>query len=482
MKGNLKRVGQSSAAAVDDRAMPHNLDAERMVLGAMMRDREALHRAHEILGDDAFYQPSHQVIYDALLQLSSQNIAIDLTTLSDALERQALLEAAGGHIALIELAQSVATTANVEYHARIVQERAMRRRLIRRCTELIQTAHDGAEDADQLLSIAEERIFNLSQQRTGRSWNAVGKFLDSALEKIQKAQEQQGALTGLTSGFRDLDQLTSGFQPSDLVILAARPSVGKTSLVLNFAENAALLSGQGVGIFSLEMSSEQIAERVLCSQAKVNLKHLRSGLFTKRDANQLVQTAGRIHNMPLYIDDTPNLSPTEVMSRARRLKSEVPNLGLLIIDYLQLMSTGRGGDNRQQEVADISRALKILARDLDVPIIACSQLSRAVEKRDDGTPRLSDLRESGAIEQDADLVMFIHREALKQEFQGEEEELDAGQQAHFSYKLIIAKHRNGPVGEAPIYFAKEYTRFFDAVQDDEPPADFEGLPDEEVPF
>jgi len=267
--------------------------------------------------------------------------------------------------------------------------------------------------------------------------------------------------------------MTSGLQPSDLIILAARPSVGKTSLVLNIAENCAS-TGKAVGVFSLEMSCEQIAERVLCSCAKVNLKNLRSGFFTKREAGQILQTANRIHDIPLFIDDTPNLTPIEVFSRSRKLKMERPDLDLLIIDYLQLMSGGKGIESRQQEVAQISRSLKILARDINVPIIACSQLSRAVEKRDDHTPRLSDLRESGAIEQDADLVVFLHREALQGEFQGEEtEDLEAGRQINYSYKLIIGKHRNGPVGEVDIFFARQYTRFYDAAPEQS---------DEEVPF
>lgn len=475
------RSAKQSSAMDSSRTLPHNLEAERMVLGAMLIDTEAVHRAVEVLGHDSFYQPSHQLIYDALVDLSTQNVAIDTMTLSDCLERNGNLEKVGGHFAIIELANYVVTSANIEHHARIVRDRAIRRRLIRRCTEMVQDAYESGDEADQMLSRAEESIFNLSQQRGGRSFKPVGSFIDSALEKIENSQGNDGALTGLTSGFTDLDTLTSGFQASDLIILAARPSVGKTSLVLNFAENAAMQAQKAVGIFSLEMSCEQIAERVLCSQAKVNLKNLRSGFFTKRDAQQLIKTAGQIHDMPLYIDDTPNLTPTEVMSRSRRLMTEVPNLGMIIIDYLQLMSGNRGGDNRQQEVAELSRSLKILARDLDIPIIACSQLSRAVEKRDDGTPRLSDLRESGAIEQDADLVAFIHRESLQQKFEGEEENLDEGRQLHFTYKLIIAKHRNGPVGEVPIYFAKEYTRFFDAVKDDEEEP-FDARSDDEVPF
>ncbi len=466
---------KANQIASTDRTWPHNLEAEKKVLGAMMLDDEALHRANEILNELDFFQPHHQTIFKVLVEMSSKSIAIDLMTLSDVLERRGELATIGGGFYLAELAQNVATSANVEYHARIVRERSMRRRLIRECSTIIQEAYESADDSEELVSFAESRIFHLSQHRVGRSFNPLGKFLDAAIEKVQLAHEREGSLTGLSSGFRDLDSLTSGLQASDLIILAARPSVGKTSFVLNMAENIAM-AGTPSGIFSLEMSSEQIAERVLCSQAKVNLKHLRSGYFTKKDATRLLQTANRIHDIPLYIDDTPNLSPTEVFSRARRLKSERPDLGLLIIDYLQLMGSGGRVESRQQEVSDISRSLKILARDLNIPIIACSQLSRAIEKRDDHMPRLSDLRESGAIEQDADLVVFLHREPLKSDFEGkEEEDLEAGREIHYAYKLIIGKHRNGPIGEVDIYFAREYTRFFDAAKE-------EPQPDEDVPF
>lgn len=456
-----------------DKSLPHSLEAEKRVLGAMIRDADALYKVQGILGDSAFYQPGHQKIFTTLIELASRGTAIDLMTLSDALERKGEINQVGGSFYLAELVQSVATAVNVEYHAAIVREKALRRELIRRCSAIAQEAYESGDDSVEILARAETAIFNISQQRTDRSFDPVGKYLDAAIEKVQNAHAQKGSLTGLASGFHDLDQLTAGFQSSDLIILAARPSVGKTSLVLNIAENAAL-AGVPVGIFSLEMSSEQIAERVLCSQARVNLKHLRSGFFTKKDASLLLQTAGRIHNIPLYIDDTPNLTPTEVFSRSRRLKSQQSNLGLIIIDYLQLMNVGRYSENRQQEVSEISRSLKILARDLKVPIVACSQLSRAIEKRDDHLPRLSDLRESGSIEQDADLVIFLHRETLKGDFQGEEEEdLEAGKQIHYTYKLIIGKHRNGPVGEIDIYFAREYTRFYDAARE---------TPDEDVPF
>ena len=290
-----------------DRSLPHNLEAEKKVLGAMMRDQDALYRAQEILGDEAFYQPSHQMIYNGLIQLSSQNIAIDLLTLSEYLERRNELNLVGGAFYLAELAHSVVTSTNIEYHAVIVREHALRRKLIHQCTRIAQEAYESPDDAESLLSYAESEIFKLSQVRKGRSFEPVGKFLDTAIDKIQLAHQQKGTLTGLGSGFRDLDEMTTGFQASDLIILAARPSVGKTSLVLNFAENAAM-AGSAVGVFSLEMSSEQIAERVLCAQARVNLKHMRSGFFTKRDAAQLLETANRIHHMPLYIDDTPNLN------------------------------------------------------------------------------------------------------------------------------------------------------------------------------
>lgn len=457
----------------NDRSLPHSLDAEKKVLGAMIRDTEAIYRAHEILGNAPFYQPGHQKIYEALIELSTKGVAIDLMTLKDALERRNDLASIGDELYLIELVQSVATSANVEYHAAIVREKSLRRELIRKCSAIIEDAYTSPDDATDILSRAESEIFKISQQRTDRSFDPVGKYLDAAIEKVQMAHAQQGALTGLATGFHDFDAMTAGLQPSDLIILAARPSVGKTSLVLNIAETVAM-NGNPVGVFSLEMSSEQIAERVLCSQAQVNLKHMRSGFFTKRDAQKLLQTSDRIHNIPLFIDDTPNLTPAEVFSRSRRLKSKCPNLSLIIIDYLQLMNAGGKIESRQQEVSAISRSLKILARDLHVPIIACSQLSRAIEKRDDHMPRLSDLRESGAIEQDADLVVFLHREVLKGDFQGEtDEDLEAGKQIHYAYKLIIGKHRNGPIGELEIYFAKEYTRFFDAARE---------APDEEVPF
>lgn len=457
----------------EEKGLPHNLEAEKRVLGGMIRDTEAVFKIHGILDDTSFYQPSHQKIFQALVELASHGSAVDLLILKDALERRGELEQIGGAYYLMELADSTVSSVNIEYHAAIVRDKALRRRLIRQCTHIVQDAYESGDEALEILSRAESSIFHISQQRTDRSFDAVGKYLDAAIEKVQNAHASQGALTGLASGFHDFDQMTAGMQASDLIILAARPSVGKTSLVLNIAENAAL-SGTPVGVFSLEMNSEQIAERILCSQARVNLKHLRSGYFTKRDAAQLLQTASRIHNIPLYIDDTPNLTPPEVFSRARRLKSQQPNLGLLIIDYLQLMSSGGRIENRQQEVSEISRSLKILARDLNIPIIACSQLSRAIEKRDDHIPRLSDLRESGSIEQDADLVVFLHREIMKGDYEGEEEEdLEAGRQIHYAYKLIIGKHRNGPVGEIEIYFAREYTRFYDAARE---------APDEDVPF
>ncbi len=457
-------------------SLPHNLEAEKKVLGAMIRDIEAVHRASEFLTSESFYQPSHQKIYQALIELSTQSTPIDLLTLGELLDKKGELESIGGAFYLTDLVNSVTNSANIAAHARIVSERSLRRRLIRQCTEIQLEALQGSEDIGYILHDAEGRIFQLSQGRATRSFDPIGKYLESAIDKIQEAQNQKNALTGVTTGFKDLDTMTSGFQRSDLIVIAARPSVGKTSLVLNIAEAVAMTERKTVGIFSLEMSNEQVAERVLCSQARVNLKHLRSGFFTKKEAGELMKTASLIHDIPLFVDDTPNLTPVDVFSRARKLKSEQKDLGLLIIDYLQLMSSGGRSDNRQQEISEISRAFKILARELDCPVIACSQLSRAVEKRDDHMPRLSDLRESGAIEQDADLVIFIHREPLKGDFEGGgEEELESGRQMHYSYKLIIGKHRNGPVGEVEIFFDSACTRFADAAH-----LNFQD--DAEVPF
>ncbi|MFH1742368.1 MAG: replicative DNA helicase [bacterium] len=439
--------------------LPHNLTAERSVLGAMIRDQSAILSAQEIIAPDDFYSAAHQKLFDTLAELNAAGKGVDLTMIAESLDRQGQLREVGGPVYLAELIDTVSTSVNVAHHAGIVKELSLRRRLIRSCTDIIGRAQKGPEEVRSLLSWAEESLFNLSRARVTRSFLPLGELLGETVRKVDLAFERQGGLTGLSSGFRDLDNFTAGFQKSDLIILAARPSVGKTSLVMNIAEYAAR-NGRPVGIFSLEMSCEQLAERILCSQARINLQKLRAGQINRREAGKLLAMADELHDLPIFIDDTPNLTPTDVFTRARRLQAEYSDLALIVVDYIQLMTSHRVKDNRQQEVADISRSLKALARELEVPVIACSQLSRAVEQRND-KPRLSDLRESGAIEQDADVVMFLHRQAQRGDGNGSDIPSDGPHQLQYDYSIIIGKHRNGPVGELGIYFIREYTRFED---------------------
>lgn len=457
--------------------LPNNLTAERSVLGAMIRDQSAIHTAQEIIGRDDFYSPAHQKIFDILLELTVAGKGIDLTTIAEALNRQGVLGEVGGPVYLAEVVDAVSTSVNVGHHAKIVKELSLRRRLIRSCTEIMGRAQQGPEEVGTLLAWAEESLFNLSRARITRSFLRLGELLGEVVRKVDLAFERSGAVSGLVTHFRDLDNLTAGLQKSDLIVLAARPSVGKTSFVINIAENVA---GHGlpVGIFSLEMSCEQIVERVLCSQARIDLQRLRAGRINRREAQKLLSKVEELRDLPLFIDDTPNLTPTDVFTRARRLKAENPDVALIIVDYIQLMTTARVRDNRQQEVSDISRSLKSLARELEVPVLACSQLSRAVEQRND-RPRLSDLRESGAIEQDADVVMFLHRKARRGDDNGSDIPSDGPHQIQYDYSIIIGKHRNGPVGEFGIYFIREYTRFEDlSPRDDEiPPPSQTSQPD-----
>jgi len=437
-------------------ALPCNDSAEKAVLGAMIRDKAAIYAAQEIITADDFNSPAHRKIFHALIDLTAAGHPVDLTGLAELLNRSGDLRECGGPAYLAELVDSVGISANVRHHAEIVREHSVRRKLILACAEISEKAQKGPEQVGSLLAWAEESLFNLSRTRSRRSFVRLQDLLAETVRKVDLAFERKGGLTGLATGFRDLDAFTGGLQKSDLIVLAARPSVGKTSLVLNIAENVAR-SGLPVGVFSLEMSCEQLAERVLCSQARIDLQKLRAGRIGRSEAAKLLATADELHDLPMFIDDTPNLTPTDVFSRARRLQAEYPDLALIIVDYIQLMVSHRIKESRQQEVADISRSLKALGRELGIPVIACSQLSRAVEQRND-KPRLSDLRESGAIEQDADLVMFLHREALKGQGNGDMQDENA-QHIQYKHSVIIGKHRNGPIGEFGIYFIREYTRF-----------------------
>lgn len=428
-----------------ERLPPQNIEAEQSVLGAILIDREALARVLEILEPSHFYREAHQRIYAAAVELFERGEAVDTITLSEALRQQGLLERVGGLTYLTSLANAVPTAANAEHYARIVEEKALLRRLLAAATEIARRAYEGQESAEELIDQAEQLIFSIAQDRRRQSYAAIRDILVDTFEHIERLYLHQGETIGVPTGFRDLDNLLSGLHPSELVILAARPSQGKTTLAMNIVAHAAM-SGYPVGVFSLEMSRDQLAMRLLAAEARLNQQRLRTGMLAEDDWPRLTDAIGRLSELPVYIDDTPNLSIMEVRARARRMKAE-HNIGLLVLDYLQLMHTRGRAESRQQEISEISRSLKALARELKVPVLALSQLSRAVEQRQDRRPQLSDLRESGAIEQDADVVLFIYHNPE-----------DANENV---VEVIVAKQRNGPTGSVKLYFLKEFGRFGD---------------------
>lgn len=412
----------------------------------MLIEGEAVLTALEILTPEDFYKESHRVIFRRMMELSEAQEAIDMVTLSDRLKATGELERIGGLAELARLANFVPTAANVEYYSRIVSEKAVIRRLIGAATEIAATAYRGAEDLDELLDHAEQAIFEVAERRTQKSYVALKEILVETMERLDKQASKGGGVMGVMSGISDLDHLTSGFQPSDLIILAARPSVGKSALAINIAKNAALRGDVPVIYFSLEMSQEQVAQRLLCSDATIPMNKLRAGEVDENDFRRLSVSLGRLAETPIYVDDSPAISVMEVRTRCRRMQAE-HGLGLVIIDYLQLMRPARKAENRQQEISEMTRSLKGLAREIGVPIVALSQLSRAVEQRQEHVPQLSDLRESGAIEQDADLVMFIYADPKDREAN--------------IIQLNVAKQRNGPTGMMRLFFARDICRFED---------------------
>jgi replicative DNA helicase len=443
-----------------DRRPPWSEDAERAVLGAVLLDADALIRAGEQLDDSMFYREGHRRIFRAALSLTQRGNVVDTLTLADELERRGELQESGGREYLSFLVDAVPTVANVEYHARIVREKAILRRLIETSTEIVSEAFEARQPATDLLDLAESRIFQLGQTRDRAGFARLKELLWPAMEKLEALAQRESAVTGVPSGFNDLDQMLSGFQPADLVIVAARPSMGKTAFTLNIAQHAAITSKKSVAFFSLEMSKESLVQRLLASEALIDAQALRKGGRALEEAMpRLAQATGILSHAPIYIDDTPGIGLLEMRSKARRLKAE-HNLELIIVDYLQLMTGPPGVENRQQEVSQISRGLKALAKELGVPVIALSQLSRAPEQRtgdDKGRPQLSDLRESGAIEQDADVIMFIFR----QEVYAERDETGRLKDPSLEGRaeIIIGKQRNGPIGSVRLYFHKHYTRF-----------------------
>lgn len=434
--------------SIIERLPPQNLDAEQSVLGAMLIEKEAVLKAIEVLRADDFYRDAHRNIYEVIIELSEHGEAIDLITVTEELRQKGLLDAVGGVAYVANLANQVPSAANVEHYVRIVEEKSLLRKLINVTSRITNMGYEGEEDIEALLDRAEQMIFELSQRKIHTSFLPIKQILVTTFEKIEFLYNNKGNITGVPSGFADLDKLTSGFQPSDLVILAARPSMGKTAFCLNIAQNASVRHKTPVAVFSLEMSKEQLVQRMLCGEAMVDQQKVRTGQLAENDWIKLTEAVGPLSQSLIYIDDSPGISVVELRAKARRLKAE-RNVGLIIIDYLQLMQGGRRSENRQQEISEISRSLKSLAREIQVPIIALSQLSRAVEQRQDKRPMMSDLRESGSLEQDADMVMFIYRD----EYYNPESDKKS------IAEIIISKQRNGPVGFVELGFLKEFTKF-----------------------
>lgn len=427
---------------------PQNLEAEQAVLGAMMLEPETGSSVFEILQPDDFYRDNHRLIFSAVQDLAEKGDPVDLVSVAEVLRRQGRLEQVGGITTIAEIARSVPSAANVEYYARLVSEKALLRRLIRATSSIMERGYEPGEEAHSLLEEAERLILDLSRQRVKEGFTVIRDVLLDTFEKIEYLYANKGNLTGVPTFFTELDRMTSGWQPSDLVIIAARPSMGKTAIVLNMAQNASVRAKVPVGIFSLEMSKEQLVQRMLCGEAMVDQQRVRTGELLDSDWPKLTRAVGPLSEAPIFIDDTVGISLAELRSKARRLKTE-HNLGMIVIDYLQLLSVGKKSESRQQEVAQISRSLKGIARELKVPVIALSQLNRGVEQRQDKRPIMSDLLESGAIEADADVISFIYRDEY---YHPESEKKGIAE-------LIIAKHRNGPVGTVELGFLKEFTKF-----------------------
>ncbi len=434
-----------------EKVPPQNLEAEQSVLGSMLLDEEAIVKAVEILDEDSFYKEVHRRIFSAVLELYEKGEAVDLITLTEQLKKEKALDMVGGASYITSLIDMVPTAANAEYYANIVKEKATLRSLINAATQIITGSYEDPKDVDLFLDKAEAMVFNISQRKVRQDFVPLKDMIHHSVEKAEELFNRKELVTGVPSGFMDLDRRTSGFQPSELIIIAGRPSMGKTAFSLNVAQHVTIKMKIPVAIFSLEMSREQLVQRLLCSEARVELHKLRTGYLSASAFPRLASAAGRLAEAPIFIDDTGDISALELRAKARRIQAR-EKVGLIIIDYLQLMR-GRRSDSRQQEISEISRALKNLTKELNIPILAVSQLSREVEKRGRGArPQLSDLRESGAIEQDADLVAFIHR---KRRFDDVEEKGLEGDVA----EIIIGKQRHGPVGTIKLTFLEKYTRF-----------------------
>ena len=427
---------------------PQNISAEQAALGSMLLQEDAILHGVDILRPEDFYQKAHQNIFKCILELFEKSRGVDLVTLTEELNRKNLLEEIGGVTYLTNLINSVPTAANIEHYIKIIEEKSILRNLINNATKIVSMGYEEKEDAKILLDKAEHLVFEISDRNIRQSFVPIKEIIQDSYEKIEDLYHRGGFITGVPSGYEELDDITTGFQPSELIVVAGRPGMGKTAFCMNIAQYVSINKNIPVAIFSLEMSKSQLVQRMLCSEARIDSHNLRKGRLAEADWAPLSMAAGRLASAPIFIDDSAGISGLEIRAKARRLKAQC-NLGLVIIDYLQLMQTAGRVENRQQEISEISRSLKGLARELNVPVVAVSQLSRAVEQREERRPRLSDLRESGAIEQDADLVIFIYREEYykpKTEKKGISE-------------IIISKQRNGPTGKVDLTFIKEYAKF-----------------------
>lgn len=428
---------------------PQSVEMEQSVLGAILLENEALAKVLEILDERDFYHDAHRWIFQAMIALFEENVPIDLLTVTERLRKNERLEAVGGASYLAELVELVPTAANVWHHARVVREKAVLRGLIRTATSIVTDSYEDTDDVDMLLDRAEQAIFEISQRKATAGFMHINAILKGSFKRIEQLYERKELVTGVPTGFIEFDRRTAGLQPSDLIIVAGRPSMGKTAFSLNIAQHVGIHVGRPVAIFSLEMAKEQLVLRMLCAEARIDSSKLRTGFLSREDWPRLTKAAGTLSEARIYIDDTPAQSSLDIRAKARRLRAELGDLALVIIDYLQLMQGRSRSENRQQEISEITRALKALAKELQVPVVALSQLSRAVEQRKPPRPQLSDLRESGAIEQDADVVALIYRDEVY-----DENSDDKG-----VAEIIIGKQRNGPTGVVRLAFRGEYTRF-----------------------
>ena len=441
-------------AIVSDRVPPQSKEAEQSVLGSMIIDKEAIYAAAELLVEQDFYSTAHQKIFSAVISLSEKGEPVDLVTLSEELQHGQSLEEIGGRSYLVTLANAVPTAANVQYHSQIVREKAILRSLIQAATGIVSRSFEAPSNVDEFLDEAEQLIFEIGRRGKHQGFAALKEVLVQAFDRIEKLYDEKKGVTGLSTGFTDLDRICFGLQQSDLIVIAARPSMGKTTLALNMAQQIAVHEKRPTAFFSMEMSKEQLAQRLLCAESQIDAQNMRSGFLSQEEWQKLTRAVGPLSESPLYIDDSASLSVMEVRAKARRLKAE-KGLEAVFVDYLQLMRGFSRFESRQQELSEISRALKALAKELSIPVVALSQLSRAVEKRPERRPILSDLMESGGIEANADLVMFIYRESY----------YNKGSETGNIAEINIAKQRNGPTGLVKLYFLDRYTKFANIAHD-----------------